>query len=62
MTVTFPPEMLPAPTEGDEAEVIVVHPDTGMPTVILAAPGDTKPQPTDAGSLYVPSRAGRSIQ
>lgn len=29
MSITYPPEMLPSPDEGDEAEVIVVDPANG---------------------------------
>lgn len=37
-TVTFPPEMLPSPDEGEEAEVIVIHPDTLKAEVVAVIP------------------------
>lgn len=41
MDVTYPPEMLPAPDEGEEAEILVEHPDTrelSVVVVIVAPP------------------------
>lgn len=34
MSITYPPEMLPSPDEGEEAEVVVVDPDTGRRSVV----------------------------
>ncbi len=36
--VTYPPEMLPSPDEDDEAEVVVVDPDTGKAKVVWPPP------------------------
>jgi hypothetical protein len=40
VTITYPPELLPAAEEGDTVEVVVVHPDTLEPTTILRIEGD----------------------
>jgi len=36
--VTYPPEMLPSPDEDDEAEVVVIDPDTRKQTVVYRSP------------------------
>lgn len=33
-TITYPPEMLPSPDDREEAEVIVIHPDTHKAEVV----------------------------
>jgi len=42
--ITYPPELLPSPDEGDEAEVIVIDPDTRKARVIYPL-GSEKAQP-----------------
>lgn len=39
-SVTYPPELLPSPDEDDEAEVIVVDPESGNQTTIEIVPND----------------------
>jgi hypothetical protein len=46
--VTLPPEMLPSPAEGEEAEVIFLHPDTRKETILLiTAEQEGTPHPLD---------------
>ncbi|RYY67698.1 MAG: hypothetical protein EOO12_00130 [Chitinophagaceae bacterium] len=40
---TYPPEMLPSPDEGEEAEVIVIHPDTLKAEVVAVITPADKP-------------------
>ena len=61
-TVTLPPELLPSPADGEEVEIIVIHPDTRRAETFLLVTGDDmRPVPPDC-SPYVPSRGSRSIQ
>lgn len=38
MTITYPPEMLPSPDEGQEADIVVVGPDGKV--IVVLKPGD----------------------
>lgn len=45
-TITYPPEMLPSPDDGEEAEVIVIHPDTHKAEVVAVITPLGKPSPS----------------
>lgn len=53
MDITYPPEMLPSPDEGDDVEIVVVEPSEGATERLLDILSDIKDQADDLVELIL---------